>query len=572
MCKTQKARGLQKLHECDLYTGEFRILENAELHGNPQIRSFPKFFRPCPLRPRHGFVNSRVCATPTELQDLVRETLEQDDQAEMIVMPLIDAEKSAVVTRCGMTVGSGSDGATAGSADTIYWPIMSDLTRLKNACEITQDLFLETLQTMPKYIYYVQARDGVLPTNLRSDAWIPADQIVSNVIDVAEYDDAGPDYEGAIADAPAGSVLIHRGGTMLSHWAQHAIVRQMPIIFDDRAISIGDHVIANVAITEYPDQRAALMQGIQLGMTANLNQRHSEVMQIVLVTIHNAMQMRQTAHGSAMLGFAVAALLRYAYAAICGEIRHLRKRDKPDRDQIFQHTLANFDAFLECRKKITDSRNKFFDRPWKSGYGGDKWGKCSNAAKHLEHALLQVCREKSYGQQAIDDLILRAHTVVNCAHNNGPFLNKFAPSNMFDNAACGQYSWVIKSGYRIHEFYLHNFANKTYEIKLAPWIHCKVQLNRREKNRNFDFANQRLQFRFRNQLLHFQYGSMSKYKSCTFDPASFCDQDKTFLDQEITLTLVESLANTSRRYRQLCQTTFEMLSPQLQQFLITNLI
>jgi hypothetical protein len=584
MYQTQKANGLHKLQKADLRTGNFCILKNADLQRIIQFYSsygfidsfytsihFPKFFRPCPLRPRHGFVNSRVCNNREELIELIQETLAHDEEAEMIVMPLIDADLSAVITKSGMTVGSGSDGATSGSNQTLQWSLHSDLNWLSEHVGITNDLFLETLLS-DRILYYVQARDGVLPDALRSDAWIPADLTVTCLIDVATYDDAGPAYESAIQNAPPGSVLIHRGGTMLSHWAQHAIVKKIPIIFDDRDIKIGDQLVANVALTDYVDHRDALMQGIQYGMTCNLFDNTYDVMQIVLLTLHNAMTLRHTAHGSTMIGFAASALLRYSYAAILGEIRHLKKRHKQERHEIFSDTLRSFDDFLDCRKKITDSRNKFFTRKWSCGYGGQSWGNCSQAAKQLEHALLQVVREKSYNQQAINDLILKSHTVINCAHNNGPFLDKFTSSNFFDSAAHGLFTWMVETGYKLHTFYLSQFFGISHPINLAPWIHCKVHLAVNPvRGKRFKWGTLILQFNRRDSVFHFQYGQLHHYKSCTIDPANFTDQDREFLNQELTLSLVNSLANTERLYRKLTKTTFEMLSADLQKYLILNL-
>src|SRR5882757_8204135 len=127
--RTQKARGLLRLAgnffshvatpeavlQCeedvveDGYTDELLI---KGLH----------FARPCPKRPRHGFVDSRVVKSVEELKGVVRETLKEDPEGEVMVMKFIPSRLNVVWTPSMLTVGKGHDGATCGK-DTINIPL-----------------------------------------------------------------------------------------------------------------------------------------------------------------------------------------------------------------------------------------------------------------------------------------------------------------------------------------------------------------------------------------------------------------------------------------------------------------
>ena len=138
---TQKARGLVEMAKhFDGFTNPealpwvyntilarakpLRELEHAEnaLHEwRAFILDFPDspapsaFARPCPVHPRHGFVESRVVKTAEELRDLAVETYAEDEKGEIIIMPYYDVPFSFVQSSNIITVGRGHDGVTAGN-------------------------------------------------------------------------------------------------------------------------------------------------------------------------------------------------------------------------------------------------------------------------------------------------------------------------------------------------------------------------------------------------------------------------------------------------------------------------
>src|ERR1035437_7070023 len=110
--KTQKAKGIFAINH-------FKALENLSFMGKAVEHTwkpikFPCFARPCPKRPRHGFVDSKVVNNPEEAAELIQKTLEIDPDGEVLFAPILDATYSAIWTPGLISIGPGNDGATAG--------------------------------------------------------------------------------------------------------------------------------------------------------------------------------------------------------------------------------------------------------------------------------------------------------------------------------------------------------------------------------------------------------------------------------------------------------------------------
>src|SRR5207237_6510131 len=91
-----------------LATTMMRFIKTAKLR--PQL-----FARPCPVRPRHGFVDSRkVKAFDPDVINLLKESWAEDPDAELLLTPYIPAEFSGVWRPGLLVLGPGHDGATSG--------------------------------------------------------------------------------------------------------------------------------------------------------------------------------------------------------------------------------------------------------------------------------------------------------------------------------------------------------------------------------------------------------------------------------------------------------------------------
>ncbi len=129
--RTQKAKGVLGLKAEGFAT--FNV-PSAQLFQNPQDIAAQKlwveahgtwFVRPCPVRPRHGFVESREAKTVDEIVKIMVKTLAADPKGEILLLPKIIGNASAVwLPESGtITVGPSNDGATKGY-DTLTLPLL----------------------------------------------------------------------------------------------------------------------------------------------------------------------------------------------------------------------------------------------------------------------------------------------------------------------------------------------------------------------------------------------------------------------------------------------------------------
>jgi len=97
---------------------------------------FPMFARPCPRKPCHGFVDSRVVRTPHALLNLYRESLREDKDGEIVMMKAYSASLSAVGTNSGVTWGRGTDAVTSGKGqETVTIQAPSQMAGIKSLLE-----------------------------------------------------------------------------------------------------------------------------------------------------------------------------------------------------------------------------------------------------------------------------------------------------------------------------------------------------------------------------------------------------------------------------------------------------
>lgn len=58
--KTQKAKGILALSQYRVKTFTTEMVKQAKVFPHDPLKAFPFFARPCPMVPRHGFVESRT--------------------------------------------------------------------------------------------------------------------------------------------------------------------------------------------------------------------------------------------------------------------------------------------------------------------------------------------------------------------------------------------------------------------------------------------------------------------------------------------------------------------------------
>jgi len=453
--KTQKARGVlanmvqrdhsprpQLIQDIAAYTSE----QFMDLRNDAYGRKL--FARPCPTTPRHGFVDSRQVRTYSELVQVWEETMLADPKGEVILMPFVAAKWSAVVTEMSMAIGPGHDGATAGHKSRILALAGLSIDWAKDYVLEGEVPYIETVSTVSEDGYLinklVQVRSGP-PTKPPGD-WVPKDVKVSRVL-TAEGD--ALEWEKTIAEAGVsagdGTVVHHRGGTMLSHYAVHCVVNGIPILFGKKKPEVGDRIKAT-GVAPLRWNTRSFRRGVAVGLAHPL--RHSDrigAVHFLCFVLHHATALLTQPTGAWMVGAASVLMVRLGFGAAIGEARHAYKDENfaKERTYVYEKSFTDFASFCSDRAEIGSAWWIFNECQWKGGYGGAKWGMCVNAVVALENALRVAAKGEDRGGKLI---VAALNSAVNQAHNNGWWMNKFADGNLFNELSDGNLKRTLTAG------------------------------------------------------------------------------------------------------------------------------
>ena len=480
MYRTQKARGLQVLRNNPVfqrYNLPQLTLSEFDLSIFPHTAykgAYPVFVRPCPVVPRHGFVESRSVKDANAALAVVAETLREDPQGEIIFMPRMSGKWSGIATHANIAFGLNNDGATGGkSVKTV--PAYVEPKHFIKAVGADQCRW-STIKTAPYVEFveerekpvFVQLRDG--PETPRSKNYIPQEITVTGVLDTRLFDDDLLLWEKAVKDmlksCGKGAVVYHPKGSLTSHFSVHAIACQMAVILDGPMPKPGDvlkpegwepealkpsdykkiakrlaaRLSKSFADFDYADQRTAVLTAVG--------------------ALHAMPQWGREEHLLALRAEGFAATLVFTTAACLGELRHwwsagpgrsgmsddngrfipaienprnqLVRRDKAsptgqqlNREQVYEESMKL--SSIELHKAAKECA---LDMPkevgWSSGYGGDGWASAANwAAKGFE-AAERFIRHPTAKRWL--DAVLAYNTIINQVHNNGKILTKWISS------------------------------------------------------------------------------------------------------------------------------------------------
>jgi hypothetical protein len=467
--RTQKAKGLAMLNTAGLNVPYASLFQSeAELDG---VSGYVAgFARPCPKRPRHGFLDSQRVSSRDELAEIIRRTLAVDPEGEVLLMPFIDARRSAILTPSQVTLGFGHDGATSGKAGAITLP----LAHVHVPCYLREALqgtpyFESVLERGAHVPLFVQMRDG--PAAPRpADSWIPTDVTVTRVLVPTEDLLA---WETTAQSAQPGDVAHVPHGTMVCHAAVHCVLNKLPVVFRADAPRVGDTLRANAdeAPAVFADDVA---DGLARGLLSQHMRGASAAMRAALLSVHHALAFTTTRDGARAFGGGVATLLRYSAACIFGELRHHWRGKKmleehagiakssQTRDYIYEQAGTAYTAF---RQHLYRALRCYRSTGWAGGYGGNAWARCTELLIALDEAAQQLIAAPN--QATIAAVISAAHNVVNAAHNHGALLSKVIRSDEFQSAANCELSWTMQAAYNAADE-LDAARQGTFAMLLAP--------------------------------------------------------------------------------------------------------
>jgi hypothetical protein len=476
---TQKAKGVIGLMKAG-YTVPYLM---AIVKETGKSFSYPAFARPCPVRPRHGVVDSRVVNSDDQLDRVIIETLAADPDGEVMLMSPINAEWSALWTPTSITFGPGNDGATAGK-DTVTLPLCRGEGGLTDRLydPLTdygigedEDPYVELVRG-GSYLYWTQLRAGPRLGAVTKN-FIPARVEVKEILTTSHKDDVEYtllEWEKLISEKHEtdGLVVYHPGGSMTDHFTVHARTYGIPVILSSTpGVSVGD-VLEKETDTP-PLSPQSILMGIATGEAMELPEADTSNLHpyvaLLLTGLYNSSQMGGD-YGR-WLGISTALMLRLGSAALSGEARHIDRQSGKKmklREEIYNRTIPFTLARHRARvNRLTNILRYGFDA---GSIGGEKWARCGAALMPLFNAVGLLAREPS--EESAGALIRALNLAVDQAHNNGWWLNKFTPEgDLYTKIQNGTIAHIAASGpaaMKAEETY-QSLSTTRAERRIASW-------------------------------------------------------------------------------------------------------
>src|SRR5579872_1596292 len=568
--QTQKICGMLELLQYKSFSDYFNvrplefdvILDDADF-GYLSPFTSTRFARPCPKTPRHGFVDSRPVNSITEAKTVFAEAKMADPDAEMLIGEFIDATHNMIWANGMLTIGLGHDGATSGK-DTIVFPTLDKAPLPEKAQghwkSIKESPFFEFVAQTGKYdkldIHVTQLRDGPATGRIIGD-YIPREVEVTEVV-MAEGDLL--EWEARAAKFTKGTVVWHPKGAICSHYAIHCFNNNVPYITENEP-KVGDVLTPTTKSRAKEFDRKAFAFGVSCGMEYNMNKNHlkpNRALEFVLAVLHNFGSFdKGNLYHAALLGLASVLCVRLGFTAAIGEARHSKYNveGKPlgistDRQAVY---VEMWQDFGKARSLINTALGWFYDpTAWiRSGFGGIPWFKCTFAAIELWNKICLFKQNKIQANKVIDALNL----VINTAHNNGRFLNKFVGAPTFNTAANNPSFIALVSGPTIYKLskYMETKKESSFTVRRFRKIKCDVAFKTSAIERN---VLKQAQCNLRPGIVHIQWVHNEHVKGAyeSFNVAfdSFEESDKLAIIAAIAYPdandTVGSLAGTERRY------------------------
>jgi len=433
--RTQKARGIYALSVAGFAVPKFRVAGTlaAFLFYWQQFKNdfgFDAFCRPCPMLPRHGFVGSRVVRSESEVNALWNASVAEDSNAEVVLMPPVDAAWSAIVSDDQVAISEGNDGATGSrrSRKIFLAARLANLPRTQAGLADNDKVaaFVEVVADASK-VYVVQLRAGErIPRTLD---FVPQAVTCKHIESPLNYTDT--QWEHAVKNFKPGTVVYASGACMTSHAAIHAKMSGVPFVTTYKP-SVGMKLKPSVERTFHAD----VLRGLGLPLSADDTKN---ALRVVLFGLHNSIALTASPSGAFVLGAALNFACRLGTAACLGELRH-NQHNGQSRHEVYADAFA---MWPDSSLKLCKASKNFATKKWSSGFGGKAWNDCTNKTIALINALTAYVRTPN--AKTLGQAVIKLNDVVHASHNGGTFLTKFGSMDLFNGAAINDASFVLKS-------------------------------------------------------------------------------------------------------------------------------
>jgi len=411
--KSQKIRGMSAIAGLTRYGLRGHAVRDwvwspaawvAEGIAGPHGMCYPVFARPCPITPRHGFVDSRLVKDDADLQSLAVESCAADPQAEILLTRFIDSKISAVITPQTLAIGKGHEGATSGKSVTLFGPAPSahqvNSTKVHAGIAEGDVPYVEAVGDYDE-LESVQVRGG--PADSVAVDFVPNAIVVCSVI-VATEDYDLLKWERDIAAAPDGTVVHAPNMSLSSHFCVHAVVHGIPVLTTREPV-IGETLAETGAPVWTPGDWRRLAKAVRNADALIADHGLGQRMACLAVGgLHCAGTPAPATDAQLnLLALGAVSALKHIGAACLGEARHANSQTF-NRNDDAEARIAMMDRRSHGNSELT--RTAIFDRAerasinllrgalmalvpiyrkasWDTSYGGKKWAAINSSARRL---------------------------------------------------------------------------------------------------------------------------------------------------------------------------------------------
>jgi len=484
--RSQKARGVNRAKKIVEYEGPYwlkvaKITAVLPQQGSAEVLesiAYPIFARPCPVRPRHGFVESRVVKNPGQALAVLCETLRADPQGEMMLMPPLSGKASAIATDSGVVWGKGNDGVTAGKGDQFLLPVpalphtLTEDVRRKDYVlkgDLKGSVYVEAVEDKGK-VFLVQMRDGPKDVPVGGNYVPSAGYEVTNVIYHNHNVDPEPNllkWEKTIMDAPVGTVIWLPGGSLTSHLAVHGLARKLAVVTVGPQPCVGD--VLQPSDTQPKPLKKADFEAMAKYVKRRISGAKKSRAAFAVSTLHALSAWGNEPHLLNMRIAGATMMARLLVSACIGEARHfytcgpghyseIAKPALPWKKLIGKSLLSAANSCQEVERSVVLEKayrysiktlrvmaaqaRKDFRGQWgngegddqgPTGFGGKKWADSAKIALDLCDAIIAF--ERTPTEKRWSKLLLAYNMGVAAAHNGGRLLDKWATHDEIDCCA-----------------------------------------------------------------------------------------------------------------------------------------
>ena len=434
---------------------------NTLIYGSRLSNSI--FVRPCPVVPRHGFVDSRVVKCWQDMVKIAQETLDADPDGELLLTTFIPAVSSAVLTPNTFSYGKGHEGATSGKSVTIYGPspakeFVTNINQMASIAEGDVPYVELLLSNEVMAGNLVQVRGG--PPQGGSVDFVPRETVVNKVITATEELDLLK-WEKVIAEAKPGNAVHAPGMSLASHFCVHAVIHDVPVLTSK--VPLVGETLAKIDAPVWKAKDYKRLGTAVRKADLYLNSFHAtdEVSRCAIAALHcSGAPSELTDSQARFLALGAVAAAKYIAAAVIGEARHSKSTSREldgrrgrstravkavserlskgaERDSFYSRSFnASIPALAHCLFALIPV---FRDRHWDNSYGGPKWAAINAGARRLLNALTTF--ETSPNKSNWISVIEAWNLAITREHNGkAPALSKWGVNKEYMTAAA---AWPV---------------------------------------------------------------------------------------------------------------------------------